>query len=68
MNKMRMNELTQEEREALDKLNKMNQKFEPNKQKSLWNVCKAYLNGKFKIDILDLDKREIEKILKEINN
>ena len=67
MNKMRMNELTQEERIALDKLNKINQKFEPDKQKSLWNVCKAYLNGKFKMDILDLDRREIEKILKELN-
>ena len=27
-NKVRMNELNQEEREALDKLNRMNQKFE----------------------------------------
>ena len=66
-NKHRMNELTIEERDCLDKLNKINQKFEKDKQKSLWNVCKAYLNDKFNLNIINLDRREIEGILKEVN-
>ena len=65
---MRMNELTIEERRLLDKLNKINRRFEPDETKSLWNVCKAYLSGKIKASILDLPKTEIIKILKEIND
>lgn len=64
----RMNELTVEERGLLDKLNKINRRFEPDEIKSLWNVCKAYLSGKIKASILDLPKDEIIKILKEIND
>ena len=64
----RMNELTVEERGLLDKLNKINRRFEPDEIKSLWNVCKAYLSGKIKASILDLPKDEIIKILKEIKN
>lgn len=67
MSKIRMNELTLQELEALDKLNKMNQKFEKNKEKSLWNVCNAYLNGRFSLNILNEEQSEINKILKEIN-
>lgn len=67
-NKVRMNELNQEEREALDKLNRMNQKFEKDKQKSLWNVCKGYLQKKFSLNILNEPQSEIDKILKELNN
>lgn len=67
MSKLRMNELTLQELEALDKLNKMNQKFEKNKEKSLWNVCNAYLNGRFSLNILNEEQSEINKILKEIN-
>ena len=63
-----MNELNQEEREALDKLNRMNQKFEKDKQKSLWNVCKGYLQKKFSLNILNEPQSEIDKILKELNN
>lgn len=65
---MRMNELNQEEREALDKLNRMNQKFEKDKQKSLWNVCKGYLQKKFSLNILNEPQSEIDKILKELND
>jgi len=65
--KMRMNELTLEERGLLDKLNKINKRFEPDENKSLWNVCKAYCSGIIKSSILDLPKNEILKILKEIN-
>lgn len=67
-NKHRMNELTIEERDCLDKLNKINQKFEKDKQKSLWNVCKGYLNKKFSLNILNESQSEIDKILKELNN
>lgn len=63
-----MNELNQEEREALDKLNRMNQKFEKDKQKSLWNVCKGYLQKKFSLNILNEPQSEIDKILKELND
>lgn len=66
-NKVRMNELTIQERDALDELNRINQKFEKDKEKSLWNVCEAYLQGKFSLNILNLDQKEIEAILKEIN-
>lgn len=68
MSRARMNELTIEERGLLDKLNKINRRFEPDENKSLWNVCKAYLSGKIKASILDLPKNEIIKILKEIND
>ena len=63
----RMNELTLEERGLLDKLNKINRRFEPDERKSLWNVCKAYLSGKIKASILDLPKPEIIEILKGVN-
>lgn len=65
--KMRMNELTLEERGLLDKLNKINRRFEPDERKSLWNVCKAYLSGEIKSSILDLPKDEIIKVLRGIN-
>ena len=64
---MRMNELTLEERGLLDKLNKINRRFELDEAKSLWNVCKAYLSGKIKASILDLPKPEIIEILKGVN-
>ena len=66
-NLMRMNELTLEERGLLDKLNKINRRFEPDEIKCLWNVCKAYLSGKIKASILDLPKPEIIEILRGIN-
>lgn len=67
MSRARMNELTIEERSLLDRLNKINRRFEPDEAKSLWNVCKAYLSGAIKPSILDLPKEEILKILKAIN-
>ena len=64
---MQMNELTFEERGLLDKLNKINRRFEPDESKSLWNVCRAYLSGKISPNVLDLPKSEIIEILKDIN-
>ena len=64
---MRMNELTIEERSLIDKLNKINRRFEPDETKSLWNVCKAYLSGAIKSSILDLPKDEVIKVLRGIN-
>ena len=64
---MRMNELTIEERSLLDKLNKINRRFEPDEAKSLWNVCRAYLSGAIKSSVLDLPKNEIINILRGIN-
>lgn len=64
---MRMNELTQSEREFLDRVNEVNQKYCSDKDVSLWNVCKGYLTGKIKDDFLDLPEEEIEKVLAELN-
>ena len=64
---MRMNELTIEERGLIDKLNKINLRIEPDERKSLWNVCKSYLSGAIKLNILDLPKPEIIKILRGLN-
>ena len=51
---MRMNELTQSEREFLDKVNEVNLRCCKDADISLWNVCKGYLD-------------EIEKVLSELN-
>lgn len=67
MSRARMNELTIEERSLIDKLNKINRRFEPDEAKSLWNVCKAYLSGAIKSSILDLPKDEVIKVLRGIN-
>lgn len=67
MSRARMNELTIEERSLIDKLNKINRRFEPDEAKSLWNVCKAYLSGVIKSSILDLPKDEVIKVLRGIN-
>ena len=67
MGQTRINELTIEERSLIDKLNKINRRFEPDEAKSLWNVCKAYLSGEIKSSILDLPKDEVIKVLRGIN-
>lgn len=64
---MRMNELSLDERDLIDKLNKINKRIVDDDNISLWNVAKAYLNNRIPRDILDLPKNEILKILKEIN-
>ena len=64
---MRMNELNLEERGLLDKLNKINRRFEPDEAKSLWNVSRAYLSGAIKSSVLELPKNEIINILRGIN-
>ena len=64
---MRMNELTQSEREFLDDVNQVNLQYCKDPDISLWNVCKGYLTGKIKNDFLDLPSDEIEKVLAELN-
>lgn len=64
---MRMNELTQSEREFLDEVNEVNLRYCKDADISLWNVCKGYLTGKIKNDFLDLPEDEIEKVLSSLN-
>ena len=64
---MRMNELTQSEREFIDEVNKVNLQYCKDPDISLWNVCKGYLTGKIKNDFLDLPSDEIESVLAELN-
>ncbi len=64
---MKMCELSLSERDMLDKLNKINQKYEKNETQSLWNVCWGYLHNKFNSNILNETDSEIEKILKLVN-
>lgn len=62
-----MCELTMQERNMLDEVNKINLKLVKNETQSLWNVCWGYLNNKFKDTILNNDTNEIKKILKTVN-
>lgn len=64
----RMNELSLDERDLIDKVNKINKRLVGNADGSLWNVAKAYLNNRIPRDILNRSKNEIIDILKEINN
>ena len=64
---MRMCELSLSERDMLDKLNKINQKYEKNETQSLWNVCWGYLHNKFNSNILNETDAEIKKILILVN-
>lgn len=64
---MRMNELSLDERDLIDKLNKINKRIVGDDNISLWNVAKAYLNNRIPRDILDRTKDEIIAILKEVN-
>lgn len=64
---MHMSELTVQEREFLDKVNAANRKFCKDEQKSLWNVCKGYLNRIFTDDLLDLPEIESKPIFLKIN-
>ena len=64
---MRMNELTLDERDLIDKLNKINKRIVGKDNISLWNVAKAYLNNRIPRDILDRSKEEIIAVLKEVN-
>jgi len=64
---MRMNELSLDERDLIDKLNKINKRIVGDDNISLWNVAKAYLNNRIPRDILDSTKDEIIAVLKEIN-
>ena len=65
---LRMNELTQSEREFLDKVQLRSKKYNNDESKSLWNVCNAYLSGKIKDNFLSLPDDEIESVLMEIND
>lgn len=64
---MHMSELTVQERDFLDKVNKVNRKFCKDEQKSLWNVCKGYLNKIFTDNLLDLPEAESKPIFLKIN-
>ena len=64
---MRMCELSLSERNMLDKLNVINQKYEKDETQSLWNVCWGYLHNKFNSNVLNETDSEIEKILLSIN-
>lgn len=64
---MRMCELSLSERDMLDKLNVINQKYEKNETQSLWNVCWGYLHNKFNSNILNETDSEIKKILLLVN-
>ena len=64
---MRMCELSLSERDMLDKLNKINKKYEKNETQSLWNVCWGYLHNKFNSNILNETDSEIKKILLLVN-
>lgn len=64
---MHMSELTVQERDFLDKVNKVNRKFCKDEQKSLWNVCKGYLNKVFTDNLLDLPETESKPIFLKIN-
>ena len=65
---MRMNELTDSERDFLDRVNIVNQKYCKDPEQSLWNVCKGYLNGEFNSHLLDFTDSEIESILRKVNS
>ena len=64
-----MCELTEQEREALDKLNEFNLKKcgIKNDSQSLWNVCWGYLNSKFTIHLIDEPDKVIIDTLREVN-
>ena len=64
---MRMNELSLDERDLIDKLNKINKRIVGDDNISLWNVAKAYLNNRIPRDILDRTKDEIIAVLKDVN-
>ena len=64
---MRMNELSLDERDLIDKLNKINKRIVGDDDISLWNVAKAYLNNRIPRDILDRTKDEIIAVLKGVN-
>ena len=64
---MRMNELSLDERDLIDKLNKINKRIVGDDNISLWNVAKAYLNNRIPKDILDRTKDEIIAVLKDVN-
>ena len=64
---MRMNEFSLDERDLIDKLNKINKRIVGDDNISLWNVAKAYLNNRIPKDILDRTKDEIIAVLKDVN-
>ena len=66
---MRMSELTEQERETLDKLNEFNLEKcgIKNDSQSLWNVCWGYLNNKFTIHLIDEPNKVIIDKLREVN-
>lgn len=66
---MKMCELTEQERDVLDKLNEFNLKNcgIKNDSQSLWNVCWGYLNSKFTVHLIDEPNKVIIDKLREVN-
>ena len=64
---MRMNELTENERDILDKLSTINLKLIKDEVQSLWNVCWGYLNNKFNSSLIQESEDTIIETLKELN-
>ena len=64
-----MNELTDTEREILDKLNEFNLKKcgIKNDSQSLWNICWGYLNNKINIHLIDEPPAVIIDQLRKLN-
>lgn len=65
--KMRMCELSAKEREILDEINEFNKRSCVEPGKSLWAVCKGYLDGLFGKDLLSKTDSEIREALGKAN-
>lgn len=65
---MKMMDLTDQEREFLDKVAKYNRKNCDSHEESLWNVCRGYLKGIFDSFLFNLPDDEIERLLKLAND
>ena len=64
---MRMSELSMKEREVLDEINEFNGKCCAEPGKSLWAVCKGYMNGLFGLDLMSRPDSEIREVLDKAN-
>lgn len=64
---MRMSELSMKEREALDEINEFNKRSCAEPGKSLWAVCKGYLDGLFGLDLMSRPDSEIREALGKAN-
>lgn len=63
----RMMDLSDREREVLDKLNEINRKAVGDANQSLWNVCWGYLNGMFDMSVASKGEKAVLDALKPVN-